>query len=512
MWRAAAVLLTLALITFLEFELYPGHTYLVSGTQLYVPELEHLVSPGYLTRDLVATNPNVTYTIYDEVTLFLHNAGHRDLKTALLLQQFALRFAGLLGIYLLARATGLKIMPSLLVAALINAGTFLAGPGTWLIDREPVPRVFSLELVFLALGCFAIRKPFLAGLFGGAALLYDVTMAAPLWLVMLIIYLCDRKMRRQLQPVAPIFLVFVLLLANLAQLQQGTPDSQPTLARVSTRLAAIEQYRSPDLWVSLWPAQFVYLYLALCICAFWAVTRLWSILNRELKWSLALLPLVGILSLPGSALLLDHYRLAAILRIQPLQLLVYTVLVAWFSCALAGIRAWKHSGRVEGSAWSIVCVVLLVSGLVHYSRPQTNSSISQLATWAEDSTWGSSVFLFPDAGRDVYPGVFRALSRRALWVDWESGNQAAYHVALAPEWFDRWQTTMRGPITGDRLQTMLSLPIDYYVLNGGWGITAVLQGERRTVKPIHSEGPFAVYDANTLRSMPGYLTVIPTSR
>ena len=58
-----------------RIEIFPGHTYLHSATQIYLPMLERMDSPGYLSRDLVATNPNVSYTIYDEVTLFLHRRG-----------------------------------------------------------------------------------------------------------------------------------------------------------------------------------------------------------------------------------------------------------------------------------------------------------------------------------------------------------------------------------------------------------------------------------------------------
>ena len=507
MWRSPALLLALVLITYLEFQFYPGHTYLASATQLYVPILEHLATPGYLTRDLVATNPNVTYTVYDEVTLFLHTAGKLNFHTALVLQQVLCRFAGLVGIYLLARATGLKTLPCVAIATLLNAGTFLTGPNIWLIDPEPIPQAFAVGLMFLAIGCLAVSKPLLSGLFGGTALLYDPTISAPFWIVLFIAYGCDRKLRRLLRPIGPIFLVFILLLANLAQLQQGTPDSQALVTRLTTGLASIEQFRSPDLWISLWPAKFVYLYLALFVIAVWSVTRIWPILNRQMRWLLAWLPAIGVLTLPCSAILLDGQRLAAMLRVEPLHLLIYTVFTAWFGCALAAIRAFRHKAGKEAFAWSAVCLFILGSGLAQRSQPKTDPAISDLATWAEKSTWGSSVFLFPDAGRDRNPGVFRAESCRALWVDWQSGKQAGYHVALTPEWFNRWQMTMRGPMTGDHFETMLSQPIDYYVLNRKYVITAMMQGESRTVKPVHTAGNFAVYDANTLRTVPGNLTI-----
>ena len=512
MWRNFALLLTLLTVTYLEFKFYPGHTYLTSATQRYLPVLEHLATPGYLTRDLVATNPNVTYTVYDEVTLLLHTAVKLDFSTALVIQQALCRFAGLLGIYLLARATGLKILPCIAIASLFNAGTFLPGPDLWLIDPEPTPRAVAIGFMFLAVGCFAVRKPLLTGLFGGTALVFDIAVAAPFWLVLFLMYCCDRQMRKLLRPIGPIFLVFALLLANLAQLQQGTPDSQAYFTRLTAESASILQFRSPDLWVSLWPAKLLYLYLALFVIAIWAVTRIWPILNRQMKWLLTLLPAVGILAVPCSMILLERLRLAETLRIQPLQLLTYTVFTTWFSCALAAIRAIRQSARAEAAAWSAICLLILASGIVHYDHPKINPAIPELAAWAESSTWGSSMFLFPDAARNSYPGVFRAESRRALWVDWESGRQANDHVALAPEWFNRWQSTMRGPMTSNRLQNMLALPIDYYVLDNQYALTATAQGEHRTLNPVHIAGNFAVYDANTLRTVPGNLTVAARAR
>ena len=74
------------------------------------------------------------------------------------------------------------------------------------------------------------------------------------------------------------------------------------------------------------------------------------------------------------------------------------------------------------------------------------------------------MFLFPDAGRERYPGVFRARSRRAVWVDWETGKQMDFFDTFADEWSRRWRDSMEGAYSEPRLQRLLSLPIDYYVL------------------------------------------------
>src|ERR1700761_4555745 len=99
MRRAFLLLLCTAAITWLEFQVFPGHTYLKGDTQLLLPILERLDSPGFLSRDLVATHPHLTYTIYDEATLFLHEAGRLDFKTALTAQQLLYRFAAVLGVF-----------------------------------------------------------------------------------------------------------------------------------------------------------------------------------------------------------------------------------------------------------------------------------------------------------------------------------------------------------------------------------------------------------------------------
>src|ERR1700761_715959 len=104
MLRAFLLLICLAAITWLEFQVFPGHSYLQGDTQILLPILERLDSPGFLSRDLVATHPHLTYTIYDEATLFLHEAAKLDLKTALIAQQAAFRGAAVLGVFLLALA------------------------------------------------------------------------------------------------------------------------------------------------------------------------------------------------------------------------------------------------------------------------------------------------------------------------------------------------------------------------------------------------------------------------
>ena len=53
--RGFLVSLALVFCTWLGFRWFPGHTYLQSDTQIYLPMLERLDQPGYLARDFVAT-------------------------------------------------------------------------------------------------------------------------------------------------------------------------------------------------------------------------------------------------------------------------------------------------------------------------------------------------------------------------------------------------------------------------------------------------------------------------
>ena len=103
------------------------------------------------------------------------------------------------------------------------------------------------------------------------------------------------------------------------------------------------------------------------------------------------------------------------------------------------------------------------------------------------------MFLFPDAGRDLYPGIFRARSRRALWVDWKSGEQVKYFDSVGEEWWQRWHETMEPRFFRQRLRTMLGLPIDYFVLRR--------ENEFFGAQPVFKNEDFVVYDANDLRKL-----------
>lgn len=548
MRRVALLLLGVVAVTGLEFEVFPGHSYLQADSQTYLPMLERLDAPGYLSRDLVATHPDVAYTIYDEVTLFLHEAGRLRFETALEAQQLFCRAAAVTGVLLLALSMGVGDLFALLLAAFVNLGAVLWAPTLVLMDPEPVPRAFAFALMLLAAGLLAHEKPLLAGFAGGTALIYDPVIVAPFWFAAAIAFACDARLRRLLRPALTILVIFILLLANLAQLQPGIVESGALLRTLTAQAAAVQQYRIPEVWVTLWPPGAIWSDLEIYVCGLWATARIWPTLTRTMQWLTLTLPLIGILSIPASYIALDKLRWSIVPQLFPTQALLYTAAFSSLLCGTAGAHAIREGRKGEARLWFLVmfalpvnsrlldllrvgnathlfelgvCVALAaalayaipVSGsrwryaalliplvavlaLAKLSQARAGESINakpvlQLADWAERSTWGSSMFLFPDAGRDLYPGMFRAASRRAVWVDWSSGALVDGVESVTREWWARWNQSMASPFSPERLGEMLALPVDYYVLKKSNRLV--------DVRPAFENREFVVYDAADLR-------------
>ena len=76
----AAAALALALLTFFQF---PGHTYLQQDSQIYLPILEHLRDPSILQNDILAQQPHVAFTLYDEIARFLRALTGLDFRAVL---------------------------------------------------------------------------------------------------------------------------------------------------------------------------------------------------------------------------------------------------------------------------------------------------------------------------------------------------------------------------------------------------------------------------------------------
>jgi hypothetical protein len=93
-----------------------------------------------------------------------------------------------------------------------------------------------------------------------------------------------------------------------------------------------------------------------------------------------------------------------------------------------------------------------------------NPELQTLSDWARSSTPKDAMFLFPDAGEELYPGIFRAHALRAVYVDWKAGGQVNFLKAFAREWWPRWQRTMGEKFQPSSMGSYTGLGIDYVVV------------------------------------------------
>jgi hypothetical protein len=379
MLRFALLSLAILAAAWLEFRVFPGHSYLEGQTQIYLPMLERVDAPGLLSRDLVAANPTLSLTAYDEATVFLHEAARQSFRRALLEQQFVFRLASLVGIFLLARATGLSHLFALILTVIVDLGATLAGPAVSLTEREPLPGAFAFGLMLLAMGLMADEKPLLAGLAGGIGFLYDPVLALPFWTVLLAGFFFERSWRRVIRPTLPIYLVFVLLLANLAQLQPGA-GADTIFASVSPQLALFQRTYTPYLYVSSWAKREVFQILALFVFGLWAATRCWPLLSSPCRWLVLGSSFCGLLSMPISYVLLDVRHLAWAARLQPARALLFTVAASALLFGLAGMRAILLRSAWEAFGWFSLLFALPVStGLFDLLHIQNGAQGAQFA-------------------------------------------------------------------------------------------------------------------------------------
>ncbi len=164
----ALCLLALAALSFFQF---PGHTILQSDTQIYLPIMEHLWDPSVLGRDLVAVNPHVRFTAYDEVALALRAVTGVGFEGLLLAQQFVYRTVGILGLFLIATGMGFSRRLALLLAAIVSLGATVMGPAVLTVEFEPVPRGFAMPFLLLALGLMMHKRWEWAAVASGIAFL-----------------------------------------------------------------------------------------------------------------------------------------------------------------------------------------------------------------------------------------------------------------------------------------------------------------------------------------------------
>jgi hypothetical protein len=165
----AAALILLTAVGYLEF---PGHTYLLSDTQIYIPILEHYRDPSLFTREMVAIRPHVAFTIYDEMALGLRHFTGLGFEQVLTIQQLLFRALGILGVFLIATSMGLSRQMAFVVSSVFTLGATIGGPTVLTFEYEPIPRGFAVPLLLLAAGMVAHGRDFGAGIAAALAFLY----------------------------------------------------------------------------------------------------------------------------------------------------------------------------------------------------------------------------------------------------------------------------------------------------------------------------------------------------
>lgn len=538
-----AVFLALAVLTATGFLVFPGHTWLQSDTQIYVPILERLHDPRLFEKEIIAQQPHVSYTLYDETAVWLRWITGQPFETVLAAQQIVFRFCGLLGVYLIASSLGLSLAGSLLVAACYGLGATINGPSVLTIEYEPVPRGSALGLTLLAAGLIARERYLWAGFAAGGALLYHVPAVYPFWAGFLVLLLRTKagERRSRLRILAPVAAA-ALVLFVCAKLQHGVGERQAFFTTLDAEQARVMRERASYNWISLWAAHQPQQHLLYWLIAAGAMWRLRRRIPAALVWLLGGAMTAGLLSMPASYLLLEKMQWSLIPQLQPMRALLYITLAMvifgsaaavtaaergrWWEAALwlmpvfgvsvqtrtvwslldgslraatltalglavavalvlEAARRWPQAGRVAllGATFSLAWLVPGFSGVKNYP-PLHHAELDGVARWARENTPVDAIFLFPQAGRTLPPGVFRAKSLRALYADWKGGGQINFLREFLPLWRPRWEATVVRPFAGAAdLERFRSL-----------GITHVITEKPVTGRaPVFANGRYHVY-------------------
>lgn len=481
------VLACVVAMTAFGYFYFPGHTYLHSDTQIYVPMLDRLVDPAAYPKDFVSTQPHMAFTLYDEVTIGLQRLTGADFEAILTAQQVVWRACGFYGIYLFFAALGLGPPTALLGAAWFSLGATVLGPSVLTVEYEPVPRGFAIGLLYLALGLAAQERFSWAGVAAGAGFLYHPPTACAFYTVLL--WIAAREKRTAWWGFAAL-IPAALLLALFARWQPGITEPQVFLRRIPQWMEKLQQLRASYNWVSLWKTEYYEHYAAVLLVTAIAAWRVWRSFTPTVR-ALALgLPAVGVLTVPLSYVLLERVHWALMPQFQPARAVLWISVMGSLLPAAAAFEAIRKRRTGECFAWLLPVFILPIrvlytslfdgwsggllivalaaagalvlwlerhgmawpmvlagvapfllipvyGGVENYPHLET-PALDEVAAWARANTPADAVFVFPDHGRGLQPGIFKVRARRALWVDWKGGGQVNYFEPVAQEWSRRW--------------------------------------------------------------------------
>lgn len=359
----------IAALAFLGFFSFPGHTWLQSDTQIYAAILEHLRDPSVLQRDLVATRPHVTWTIYDEVALWGRSLTGAGFKTILQVEQLLFRFIGLLGFFALARALRLGRVGALVATSIFALGAVVNGPSVLTLEYEPVPRGFALMIVLAGLGAASRGAWQWAGALGGLAVLFHPPTAAP-FCGLCFLACCSREGWQRRRAVLPGLIGGAALLVAFAKLQHGETEAQPFFSLIDPALEKLQRMRAPYNWISQWPREWLWQYPLLFVFDVLAWLRLQRVLHldahgfeiREIRWITWAFPLYGLLMMPASWLLMEQAKWTLMAQFQPARAVLFLTM---FAILLGGAASWHAARRGqwgESIVWAAVVFILPVNG------------------------------------------------------------------------------------------------------------------------------------------------------
>jgi hypothetical protein len=289
-------------------------------------------------------------------------------------------------------------------------------------------------------------------------------------------------------------------------------------------------------WISLWPKEAMIHYAVMSLVCGLAMRRLWHRLSPEHYVVFAGLLAAGVLSVPFSWVSLEGLAWSLIPQFQPARAVLFITALGVILSSASAIQAAYDRRYSETFGWLLVPFIIPVHRLitppypmkdafliaalavaatgavaVHVLTPRRaaaalamaglvayfaiplvgdvnnypalwNAEIVKLAEWARSSSAQDAVFLFPRAGKDLHPGIFRAEARRAVYVDWKGGGQVNYFEDLAMEWWSRWRDTMLRPASDAELAAR---GVDYIVVE--------LKDARLNMSPAYSNAVYAVY-------------------
>jgi hypothetical protein len=518
------------------FFFVPGHTYLQSDTQIYIPIFERIEHPDLYPRDFLLSTAHIGLTIYDETAIGLRRLTGGTFESVLEVEQLVFRALGLWGVFLIATSIGLGDAAALLVAACYGLGAAIVGPAVLSVEYEPVPRGFAVAFVLLASGLLMHGRATWACAAASIGFLYHSPTTIPFWILAAIVLLRERRRLTSLWPLA----IAIIILAITFTAQRSLLRPQPLFDVIDPEWERVVRMRTAYDWISQWPPGAVLGFMLYCAIALAALWRIQGSTTASQRLLLGGFPILGIASIAASALLLDSSKWALMTQVQPARAVLFTVIFAQINCALAaclGPFEPRPSGsgprRFESLLWfipvfmpsvnpqiangftfrqfaTILVLAAIAAGFAmspkvrwlaaavllsvacwaipNYAHtvnyPQLHSAdLDQLSVWARTHTPEQALFVFPSSGHDLDQGVFRVRALRSLYTDWKAGGQANYFRDFALEWNKRWDELSSGKLTAEDWRAR---GVDYLVYAGP-------RNERLTQPPVFENGKYRVY-------------------